>query len=120
MVVALGRAMIVRTSDSAGRLRCSTRKRKWKLRRTFSGYTQASKFPASFPNTPARGPVAHKNSQGRAPRLSSSSCAWIEVAADMVRILQHTNSTGFDCRDGEIILVLVSRLQLAKGESRSI
>src|SRR5437667_12408007 len=63
--------------------RPSTWKRRRKLRKIFSGYTQASKFPASLPKNPARVPTADKNSHGRAMRVSSrgvDSCSAAEKA----------------------------------------
>src|SRR5438552_9331589 len=71
MVHDSGRTVTVRARASAGMTRPSTWKRRRKLRKIFSAYTQASKFPASLPKNPARVPTADKNSHGRAVRVSS-------------------------------------------------
>src|SRR5689334_19732653 len=76
-----GRAVIVRTTDSAGITREPTRKRSRRSLSTFIGYTKASKTPSSLPKNAAPGPVASTNSQVRAGLDISrsdavSSCDW--------------------------------------------
>src|SRR5215470_12500367 len=64
--------MIVRTSVSAGISRPSVRIVSFSSRSTFSGYTQASTLPDSFPKSPAFRPTAAKNSHGLAGLVIAS------------------------------------------------